>query len=150
MPEFAIKSAKGTRKGIEVMTLEEIDNSLPQGLHDAQIRSFVRDMESASLKLLVKAVVGTTQENKYRLQYRDGEICFHNVQYFMSEFPEATSIFRDSGCVNFSFDRTEAGAIPSALDKVLSSEILKYSLFVLEWQACIHIAAQDVSFRWSL
>lgn len=131
------------------MTLEEIDNSLPQGLHDAQIWSFVRDMESASLRLLVKVVVGTSQGDKYRLQYRDGEICFHNVQYFVSEFPEATSTFRDPGCVNFSFDRTEAGVVPSALDGVLSSEILRYSLFVLEWQACINIATRDVSFRWS-
>ena len=68
------------------MTLEEIDNWLPQGLHDAQIRSFVRDMESANLNIIVKVVVGTSQDNKHRLEYRNGEICFHDVQYFVSEF----------------------------------------------------------------
>lgn len=131
------------------MTLEEIDNSLPQGLHDAQIRSFTRDMESACLRMIVKVVIGTSEESEYRLQYRDGEICFHNVQYLMSEFPEAASPFRDSGCVNFSFDRTETGVVPSALENALSSEILKYSLFVPEWQVSMNIAAADVSFRWS-
>ena len=131
------------------MTLEELDNSLPEGLHDAQIRSYVRDFEAATLTLFVKVVVGLSREDNRRLQYRDGEIVFQGVQYFMSENPDAESTFRDSGCVWFSFSRADAGAIPEAVDKVLPLGLLRYSIFVQEWHSSMNIAAREVSFTWS-
>jgi hypothetical protein len=131
------------------MTLEELDTSLPEGLHDAQIRSYRRDFESATLTLLVRVVVGLSQENKNQLLYRDGEFIFHGVQYVVSEFPAAASTFRDAGCVWFSFSRTEPGIISEDLSSVLAPDILRYSLFVFEWHSSIHIAAREVSFTWS-
>jgi hypothetical protein len=131
------------------MTLEELDNSLPEGLHDAQIRSYRRDFELATLTLVARVVVGLSQESKNRLLYRDGEIIFHGVQYVVSEFPGAESTFRDAGCVWFSFSRTEPGIISEDLSSALAPDILRYSLFVLEWHSSIHIAAREVSFTWS-
>jgi hypothetical protein len=131
------------------MTLEELDNTLPEGLHDAQIRSYRRDFESATLTLFAKVVVGLSPENKNRLLYRDVEISFHGVQYVVSEFPGAESTFRDAGCVWFSFNRTESGTISEDLSAVLAPEILRYSLFILEWHSNIHIAAREVTFTWS-
>jgi hypothetical protein len=131
------------------MTLEDLDNTSPEGLHDAQIRAYRRDFELATLTLFVKLVVGVSEENKHRLQYRDGEIKFHGVQYVVSDFPGVESTFRDVGCVWFSFNRTEPGVIPEAIDNVLSPNILKYSLFILDWHSSIHIAAREISFTWS-
>lgn len=131
------------------MTLEEIDSSLPEGLHDAQIRSYVRDFETATLTFFVKVVVGLSPENNRRLQYCDGEIRFQGVQYFMSENPDAESVFRDPGCVWFSFGRADAGAIPDVVDKMLPPELLRYSLFIQEWNSSMNIAAHEVSFTWS-
>ena len=131
------------------MTLEELDNSLPEGLHDAQIRSYRRDFESATLILFAKVVVDLSQENKSQLIYRDGEIIFHGVQYVVSEFPGAASTFRDAGCVWFSFSRTEPAIISEELRSVLAPDILRYSLFVFEWHSSIHIAAREISFTWS-
>lgn len=131
------------------MTLEEIDNSLPEGLHDAQIRSYVRDFESATLTLFVKVAVGLSKENNRLLEYRDGEIGFRDVQYFVSENPDAESTFRDSGCVWFSFGRADAGVIPEAVNAVLPPELLRYSIFIREWYSSMNIVARDVSFTWS-
>jgi hypothetical protein len=129
------------------MTLEELDDKLD--LHDAQIRSYRRDFESATFTLLAKIVVGLSQDGKNRLLYRDGEISFHGVQYVVSEFPGAESTFRDPGCVWFSFNRTDATVVSGDLIEVLTPDILRYSLFVLEWHSNIHIAAREVTFIWS-
>ncbi len=131
------------------MTLEILDNTLPQGLHDAQIRSCSRDFETATFTLFVRIVVGLSLGNERRLEYRDGKITFHGVQYVVSEPPSAESTFRDAGCVWFEFSRTPLGTISEDLNASLPSDILKYSLFVLEWHSNIHLAALDVSFVWS-
>ena len=131
------------------MTLEELDKSLPEGLHDAQIRSYRRDFESATLTLFAKIVVGLSHEKKNQLLYRDGEIIFHGVQCVASEFPGTASTFRDAGCVWFRFSRTAPGIISEDLSSVLAPDILRYSLFVLEWHSSIHIVAREVSFTWS-
>jgi hypothetical protein len=70
------------------MTLEELDKSLPEGLHDAQIRSYRRDFESATLTLFAKIVVGLSHEKKNQLLYRDGEIIFHGVNASRPSFQE--------------------------------------------------------------
>jgi hypothetical protein len=112
---------------------------------------FARMGETSSQEhwtLFVKLVVGVSEENE-RLQYRDGEITFHGVQYVVSESPDAESTFRDARCLWFSFSRTEPGAIPEAIDRILSPDILRYSLFILDWHSSIYIAAREISFTWS-
>jgi hypothetical protein len=40
------------------MTLEELDESLPNGLHDARIKSLTHDYENAAVKLEVEILFG--------------------------------------------------------------------------------------------
>ena len=111
------------------MTLEQLDSTLPQGLHDAQLRAIVRDVETATVTLSAKIVVGLSTEDERKLQYGNAEIKFQDVQYFVSEYPGAESPFRHPGCVWFRFSRTEPGAIPEQIDRMLPPDIQRYSFF---------------------
>jgi hypothetical protein len=131
------------------MTLEEIDRALPEELHDAQLRGLTRDFENAVVTLLVRVVVGIVNDGTSQLEYRNGEIIFTGVQYFTSEWPDADSAFRDSGCVWFSYAPTEDGVIPRDVDLLVGVSAHRYSFFVREWFASFHIAALEISFKWS-
>jgi len=130
------------------MTLEDLDNTLPDGLHDAQLRRIIRNIENATLRLDVKIAIGVAEDDERKLQYRDAAIDFQGVQYFISEYPDSASVFRDPGCVWWRFSRSEVGVIPEELDSLLPPELLRYSFFVREWYASFHVAAKDVSFGW--
>ena len=129
------------------MTLEQLDSTLPHGLHDAQLRRIIRNFEDASLKLDVRIAVGLAKDER-QLQYRDAAIDFQGVQYFVSEYPDSTSLFRDPGCLWWTFSRSEVGVAPEGMDQILPSEILRYSFFIREWYASFHVAAKDLSFEW--
>jgi hypothetical protein len=44
------------------MTLEELDESLPNGLHDARIKALTHDYESATVKLRVEILFGSPSD----------------------------------------------------------------------------------------
>ncbi|MGB7549155.1 MAG: hypothetical protein WBM14_15555 [Terracidiphilus sp.] len=132
------------------MTLEDLEQTLPNGLHDAQIKARMHDYEHAIVKLDVRIVVGLPEQDiAYRLRYRSGEIQFHKVLFCSVEAPENERILGHPGSIWFVFDRTEPGVLPEKIAQSLPPETLCYSLYILEWESQIHIAAGDVSFSWS-
>ena len=133
------------------MTLEQLEESLPNGLHDAQIRRLAMDYEHARLILRVQVLVGLpTQPPPDCERYRDGEIVFEGVQLFSIELPGAGSAFQHPGSVWFSYERTPPGVMPAAVESALRAETQAYSLFVQDWVSWIRIAASDVGFSWSI
>lgn len=132
------------------MTLEEIDEVLPNGLHDAQINQMIRDYDLAEIILKVKVLVGLpAQPRPDRDRYRSGRIHFRQVYFCSVEPPLPESSFRHPGGLWFSYGRTQADAIPDGLAKALPAGTQYYSLFVRDWFSHIHLAAEDVSFAWS-
>ncbi len=72
------------------MTLEELDVSLPNGLHDAQIERMDIDYLHARLTLSVQVLFGLpAQPDSAREEYRVGALMFHGVQFVSIEFPPA-------------------------------------------------------------
>jgi len=62
------------------MKLEELDETLPNGLHDARIKSLTHDYEKATVKLEVEILVGLPDNSpQNRSRYRDAEIVFSRV-----------------------------------------------------------------------
>jgi hypothetical protein len=132
------------------MTLEELDQILPQGLHDAQIRTMTHDYERATVNLGVSIVVGSPGEPiSNRLRYRNGEILIHRVHFFAPEIPHPESAFRSPGSICFQVYPMEVGVLPDEMASAFPPNTLCYSLFILDWDSSIHIAAGDVSFSWS-
>ena len=132
------------------MTLEDLDQCLPNGLHDARIKTLTHDYERATVKLEVEILVGMPDDPPpERYGYRNGEILFQRVAFCSVEAPENARILGHSGSIWFKFQRTEAGSLPGKILEALPSETLRYSHYILDWESQIHIAAGDLSFSWS-
>jgi hypothetical protein len=132
------------------MTLEELDQTLPNGLHDAQIKAMTHDYELANVRLDVQIVVGLPEEDvANRLRHRPGVIRFHQVLFCAVEAPENERILGHSGSIWFVFDRIKLGEFPEKIAKALPPEALCYALYILDWESQIRIAAGAVSVSWS-
>ena len=63
------------------MTLEQLEEELPNGLHDAQIRSITRNFENGTLMLALHIHVGLLDDPpEERERYRNGMITFSGVE----------------------------------------------------------------------
>jgi hypothetical protein len=132
------------------MTLEDLDESLPNGLHDARIKSLMHNYEDAIVKLEVEILVGLPADGlQNRDRYRDGAIVFHGVQFCVVGAPENERILGQAHSIWFTFDRIEPGLLPDKIAASLPPETLAYTLYILDWEAQIHIAGADVSFAWT-
>jgi hypothetical protein len=131
------------------MTLEDIDEILPNGLHDATISELTRDYENAKLRLKVDILIELPEGSSPDAnRYRSAEILFYGVVFCVIEAPDPESAYKHPGCIWFRFSRMGPGVMPEPLTKSLSPETLCYSLFILDWWSHIHVAAADVSFTW--
>ena len=65
------------------------------------------------------------------------------------EAPENERILGHPGSIWFKFDRIDPGVLQEKIEKSLLPETLCYSLYILEWESHINIAAGDVSFSWA-
>lgn len=131
------------------MTLEDLDETLPNGLHDALIKSLTHDYENATVKLAVEILVGLPDDAPAdRSRYRDAEIVFSRVLFCSVELPDNERIIGHPGSIWFKFWRREPGVLPEKIEKSLPPDALCYSLYILEWESQIHIAAGDMSFTW--
>ena len=132
------------------MTLEDLDETLPYGLHDALIRTMSHDYEAASVKLEVEILVGLPGDAPPdRSRYRNGEVLFHRTLFCAVDVPGSARSLPHPGSIWFKFWRMEPGALMEKLTPLLTPETLCYSLYILEWESQIHIVAADVSFSWS-
>src|SRR5580692_5846566 len=122
------------------MTLEEIEESLPNGLHDAKISEFAMSYEKLRLTVNVEILVGLPEQPPpERDAYRSGIIEFREARLFSIEFPKAESAFQSPGSLWFSYERTSPDVIPEELVATLPPETQYYSLFILDWHSSIHI-----------
>jgi hypothetical protein len=132
------------------MTLEELDEILPNGLHDAQIKSLTHDYEKATVKLVVGILVGLPDDAPQdRSRYRDAEIVLSRVLFCSVELPKDERSLRHQGSIWFVFNKMQADFLPTNLKNSIPPEFLCYSLYVIGWGSEIHIAASDVSFSWT-
>ena len=132
------------------MTLEQLEQSLPNGLHDARICSFARDLDNETLVLNVGVLVGLPDDPpELQDRYRNAIIAFTGVKLFVLECPAASSAFLTPGGVFFSIAPSESGTFSREIEDHLSSDTIYYSLYVLDWESSIHLAAADMVFDWA-
>jgi hypothetical protein len=132
------------------MTLEEIDNQLVNGFHDAVIIESRHSYEDATMNLVVDILIELPKTApKDANRYRRAELLFAGVALCTIDIPDPASAFPHPGGIWFKFERLGGGVWPSTVIDRLEPNLLMYSLFILDWHSSIHIAATDVQFRWS-
>jgi hypothetical protein len=138
------------------MTLEELANKLPNGLHDSALKSFSIDYEHRTLRLEVSIVVGDSDgPREQRDDIRDAQIEISGVIFFVVEPPDPGPHrdFQSPG--ELWIDSYETRSIPEfteTIDKKLldavPADAFVQSFFVHEWNSYVHVAARDCSMKW--
>ena len=131
------------------MTLEELERTLPHGLHDAEVRRVSVDYEQRKLTLEIAVWVGDMSDGpEKREAYKSGSIAIYGLIFFVMEPPDARYPFRDSakltvdGCdMSKNLSRELLASLPS--------DAFFRSLWVSEWNAFIHIAARNAEIAWA-
>src|SRR5690242_1987239 len=95
------------------MSLEEIDESLPNGFHDAQLVGLEIDYLHKIAVFKTNVLIGLPDEPvELRDRYRLGTLRFPGVSFVVVDPPAATSAFLRPGAVWFSWSRLDAAESP--------------------------------------
>lgn len=128
---------------ISIMTIEELEQILPDGLHDARLCGFMRDVQAESVRLDLEIWVHDESNGG---RWNRGQLVFHSVEVFAVEMPDAESSFAGSEAPWLRSLEEEPEAVPEALRERLAKESRIYSIFVLDWSSNIIVAASSMSF----
>jgi hypothetical protein len=130
------------------MTLLEIEQSLPNGLHDSEVHKITIDYEHLRVTVDLAVWVGDMNDPPERREaYKEGQLEISGLLFMSMEAPDSTYPFQDNpeliidGC-----DSTKL------VDKKLLNALPVYafarSFFVKEWNSFIHIAAKEAALVW--
>lgn len=134
------------------MTLEELDDSLPNGFHDAEIFSFELDYASGIARFQMNLLVGWPDDPEPECEkYQEATLVVRSLCFCSVDPPVSTYPFLPDGkpiCV--SGDVAKSDHLPSLPDLVakLPSGTWCYRFFVHDWNAFIHIAGRDAEVTW--
>jgi hypothetical protein len=124
------------------MTLEEMDEQLPNGLHDADIEEFTYDVMKNFVRFTVDVWIGSMdQPPELRERYRRGVLLFEEVQFFT----KTESWYKSDGGMSFLTWKLEE----DLMEKAKLGEELKGKFFSLTACYCeFRIACNNVLFEW--
>jgi hypothetical protein len=132
------------------VTLEELEKTLPNGLHDAIVSRIAIDYEKRKLTMDVDVWVGDMDSNVHELReaYRPGHVLVDGLLFAVIEPPDAKYPFSNS--VGLTIDGCDMRKNLSAeLLSSLPADAFFRSLWVNEWNAFIHIGARNVELAWT-
>jgi hypothetical protein len=126
-----------------VTTLEEVEAALPNGLHDAYLRTLSIDYANAELVLVLDGVVSTPESGN---EYRPLEVRVVGLLFAVVDVPPSVFDFSGRGL------RIDAGPGQPSTAEVelpkLPADCFLHWLFVAKLNAFIRIAGRDASYRW--
>ena len=132
------------------MTLEQLEDKLPNGLHDAEICSITRDFEKETVTMVVNVLVGLPGDSaEKRDDTRAASITFTDVRLFTIAPPTVLSACGVSGSISFHAERSKTGLLPAEIESDLQQCNDLYSLYVYDWESYIHIATSGIRFEWN-
>ena len=132
------------------MTLEELENGLPNGLHDARVSRIAIDYEKRNLTLDLEVWVGDMGSDTQELReaYRPAQVPIDGLVFAVLEPPDANYPFSNSA--GLTIDGCDMRKNLSAeLISLLPADAFFRSLWVNEWNAFIHIGAKTASLVWT-
>jgi hypothetical protein len=129
------------------MTLEELESSLPNGLHDAEVRRISIDYEHRKVTLELAVWIGKMEDPPDRREaYRDGRIEISGLLFMVIEPPDPKYPFTEPGITIDGCDMSKN--IKNQLLESLPADAFFRSLWVSQWNAFMHIAAGSAAIVW--
>ena len=134
------------------MTLAELNTSLPNGFHDAEIFSFELDYRAGTARFNMSLLVGWPEDPEPdRQAYQEAALKITGLCFCSIEPPYSTYPFLPhGGPIYVSGDPAKPDHLPSLPDLAAKfpAGAWCYRFFVHDWNAFIHIAARDAELTW--
>jgi hypothetical protein len=133
--------------------LNDIENSLPNGFHDALLEGVSIDFVSKKAKLDLKMSIGNpdAETREGREAYKKAELHFHDLLYFVIDPPENLEFFNGKDLRIDAGDATDERNSRSPKPLIaLPKNAFAYWFFIVEANSFIHIAAMSASLRWAV
>ena len=131
------------------MSIEEVEKSLPNGLHDAVMRKHLVDYEKRTLELHIDVWVGDldSKVEKDRELYKSGTLRFEGLEYFVIEPPSEVKVLFEP--FSFSAGNPEVDKIkPSVILPETPEGTFLTFFFIYKLEAFMHICASKVEFNY--
>lgn len=133
------------------MTLKDIEESLPNGLHDAQVSRVEIDYEQRTVKLSLRLWTGdlSSDVEAVRERYEKGEVTIINFIYCVIEPPDPTYPHTEPSPITIGAGSAAEDPIKTdiQLPQDLPEGAFAYWFFVHEWNSFIHVAAMDAELK---
>jgi hypothetical protein len=129
------------------MTLSELENTLPNGLHDSEVRRVSINYERRPLTLDLDVWVDNMDDPPaLREAYRTGRLEITGLQFLVMEQPDPKYPFTSSKLKIDGCDMRKD--LSEDLLESLPPDAFFRSLWVNEWNAFIHIAGKEAQIVW--
>lgn len=132
------------------MTLTELENSLPNGLHDAQVSRLHFDYKGrlATLDLAICTGDPGAKTAEERGEYKNAQLIISGLQFAVIEPPDPKYSFLKAAALTIDACDSE-DRVDGNLLSTLPAGAFARSFFVNEWNAFIHLAGMDASIEWN-
>ena len=146
---------KGLQRKIEVTEqLTDIEDSLPNGFHDAYLESIHVDYKSRRALIKLRVCTGDPEgpTEKEREAYEEASLELLGLIYFVVEPPDLRTKYAEMGELSIDGGESKPGSAPSTPVPVeqLPSDAFAYWFFIRDWNSFIHVSARDARLERSL
>ena len=131
------------------MTLTEIEDNLPNGLHDAEVERIEIDYEKKRAKFTLLLWTGdlSSQDESVQESSQEADLTLTGLIYCIIEPPDPNYSFLKASPITIGAGSATEDPIKTEtiLPKNFPDGAFAYWFFVHEWNSFIHIAAMDAS-----
>jgi hypothetical protein len=130
------------------MTLEELENTLPNGLHDAEVQRMSVDYGHRSLVLELVVWIGSMDDPpESREAYKTGRLEISGLVFLVMEPPDARYPYRIESRLTLDSVDPRKSLNPELLAS-LPGDAFCHSFFVFQWNTCMHLAGKHAEMTW--
>jgi hypothetical protein len=134
------------------MNLEQLEKSLPNGFHDAEVEFITVDYVSRKAVMKMQLSVGNPDAatSEEREVYKPVELHLSDVVYFVVEAPDPKYKYAEKKGLSVDAGRADEESAPASPVPIeqLPAGASAYWFFVNDWNSFIHVAAMDASLQW--
>jgi hypothetical protein len=130
------------------VTLEELEDTLPNGLHDSEVQSILIDYVQRRATMQLSVFVGELDAPvELREAYKEASLVISGLLFAVLEPPDSSYRFAEPASLRVDACDMSKDLDPSLL-AVLPEGSFVRSLFVKDWNAFVHFAGSDAGIFW--
>jgi hypothetical protein len=129
-------------------TIAEIEDQLPNGFHDAEIRSCALDFVARTATFAVDIWIGDigSSEESQRERYRPARLEISGLAFCQIEAPDPSYPFREQKPLRVDLCEPE----PSSIGSAVAAARFLARFYVSNWNSFINFAAENATLEWAL